>query len=335
MEARFGLNGTPNFEGKWHLNIKEPIETVVQRCSCDTEQALSLLSSATKKLFDRRVNRTRPQRDEKILTSWNALMIKGMAHAGRILGQKEFVSSAEHALDFVRRILWRNGRLLATAREDRAHLNAYLDDYVFLIDGIIELNQSRWRAAEMEFAITLANTVLEQFEDDDLGGLYFTSNDHEVLLHRPKPTADDATPSGNGIAASVLLRLGHLLGEARYLDTAERILRLLSPAVSRQPSAHGSVVIAMEEYLFPPSIIILRCDPDKNQEWTRPLLKQYAPRTMIMTIPSDEEDLPGILNNFKPTQDVTAYICKGVSCSPPIHRIEEFIDRVKELNNFV
>ena len=336
MEVRYGLAGTPNFEGKWHLNIAESLETVAGRCLVDVESAASLLSNAKKKLLESRAKRIHPQLDDKILTAWNALMIKSMAHAGRKLGQEEFVSSAQRALEFVRNSLWRNGRLLATARDDRAHLNAYLDDYVFLIDAVLELNQSRWRSSEMDFAITLADTVLEQFEDNDLGGLYFTSNDHEVLLHRTKPTADDATPSGNGIAAGVLLRLGHLLGETRYLETAERILRLFSATANRLPSAHGSLLIAMEEYLYPPRIIVLRSDPKTTREWTRSLLSQYAPDTMIMTIPNDEENLPGVLNNLKsalkPAGETTAYICQGVSCSPPITRLEEFIDRVKQHN---
>ncbi len=330
MEMRYGLAGTPNFEGKWHLNITEPLAAVASRCGVDVEKATSLLSGAKKKLSDSRARRSHPQLDDKILTSWNALMIKSMAHAGRKLGREEYISSAQRALGFVQNSLWRNGRLLATARDNKAHLNAYLDDYVFLIDAIMELNQSRWRGAEIDFAITLADTVLEQFEDKTLGGLYFTSNDHEELLHRTKPSADDATPSGNGVAAGVLLRLGHLLGETRYLETAERILRLFSIPANRLPSAHGSLVMAMEEYLYPPRIIIIRGDPKSAREWTRPLLDQYLPGTMIMTIPSNEGNLPGILNNLKYAQETTAYICQGVSCSPPITDHEEFIDRVKE-----
>ncbi len=328
VETRFGLKGTPNFEGKWHLNIRGTVESVAEHCARDKDEAWRLLQGATRKLLNHRSGRLRPQCDDKILTSWNGLMIGAMAHAGRILEVEEFISSAEKALDYVRNVLWSEGRLRAAARNEKAHLNAYLDDYVFLVDGIIELCQARWRGTDLEFAIVLADAILQKFEDAELGGLYFTSDDHEELLHRTKTAADEAIPSGNGTAARVLLRLGHLLGERRYLDSAERILRLLSSAASRQPSAHGSLVMAANELVSPPSIVIIRGEPAQAEDWARTLLRRYLPGTMVMTIANDETTLPGILGNLAPSEKTTAYVCRGTSCSPPITSIEEFTNRV-------
>lgn len=259
-------------------------------------------------------------------------MIKGMASAGRWIKHPDWIRSAERALSYVRQELWRENRLLATAKDSRAHLNAYLDDYVFLIDAILELNQARWNTEEIKFAITLADVVLTQFEDKDQGGYFFTSDDHEQLLHRTKPTADEAIPSGNGIAAKALNRLGHLTGEDRYLHSAERTLHTLSSSVSRYMSAHSAAVIAMEEFLNPPDIIIIRGYREAAQRWLA-LLNNYTPRTMAFLIPVEEENLPGVLNNLAKEQDVTAYICRGASCSAPINNIELFIDNIKESKN--
>src|SRR5262249_13695508 len=147
-------------------------------------------------------------RDEKILTSWNALMIRGMAIASRALGRGDFAESATAALRFVHNKLWTDGKLLATCKDGRAHLNAYLDDYVFLVDAILELQQTRFNGAELEFARELLEAVLLHFTDTRAGGFFFTSDDHETLMHRSKSFADDATPAGNGVAAFVLQRMG-------------------------------------------------------------------------------------------------------------------------------
>lgn len=330
MEVRFGLRGQPNFEGKWHLNIHHSVDTVAKRCAIEIDQARDLLRQARQKLFDARSKRVWPNRDEKILTSWNALMIKGMARAGRCLGQTDWLHSAEQALSYVNQHLWRDGRLLVTAKENKAHLNAYLDDYVFLIDAIIELNQARWRTAEIDFAVTLADTVLAQFEDKNHGGFFFTSNDHEKLLHRSKPVADEATPSGNGIAAKILNRLGHLLGDSRYLQASERIFYALTYSMQRYASAHCALVIALEEFLHPPDVIIIRGNRTAAQRWLSEL-EGFMPRTMAYMIPADEENLPGILKNLKSEQQVTAYICRGTSCSAPLYDVNLFINSIKQL----
>ena len=206
------------------------------------------------------------------------MMIRAMAHTGRLLGRQDFVDSAERAFDFVRAQLWRDNRLLATTKDGKAHLNAYLDDYVHLIDGGLALLQARFRAADLDFLRGLADIVLARFEDKTNGGFYFTSDDHESLLHRPKPAGDDAIPSGNGIAAQVLLRLGHLLGETRYLDAAERTLTALGGAVAQYPSAHCGLLLALGEYLNPPQTVVLRGTPDALNVLARALRNALRPR---------------------------------------------------------
>ncbi len=315
---RYGLDQAANFEGRWHLHVYEDIATLADEFSMSEAQAATLLDTARATLFAARPKRIHPGRDEKILTAWNSLMIKGMAAAGRHLNQPSYIASAQRALDFIKAHLWRNGRLLANYKDGRATLPAYLDDYVFLIDGILELLQARWRDDDLSFVIALVDAVLAHFEDKKQGGFFFTSDDHEKLLHRPKPLGDDALPSGNGIAAFVLGRLGHLLGEPRYLDAAARTVQAAWPSVTEIPYAHNALLLAAEEYLHPPQTIVLRGALDAMTEWQAICTKDYAPRRLTFAIPADATDLQGALAQRKPRDGVVAYVCDGLACSAPL-----------------
>jgi uncharacterized protein YyaL (SSP411 family) len=318
---RFGLDRPANFEGHWHLHTVSPLEEIARRVSRTLAEVEALLASASAKLLAIRARRVRPQRDDKILTSWNALLIRAMARAARALGRDELARSASGALDFIRRTLWRDGRLLATYMDGRAHLNAYLDDYVCLVDAVLELQQVRFRAEELEFARQLLEVLLSHFADMAAGGFYFTSDDHERLIHRSKSFSDDATPSGNGIAASVLRRMGHLLGEPRYLAAAEQTLRAAWPALERFPQAHMSLLTALEELLHPPEIIIIRGKAVAIGTWRRELDKVYAPRRLLLAIPADARDLPPALADRAPRGNAVAYVCRGSTCSAPLESL--------------
>ena len=324
VEARYGLTGTPNFEGRWHLNVHADLAALADRFQRTEAEIEAALDAARTKLFAAREKRVHPGRDEKILTSWNGMMIRAMAHAGRLLGRQDFVDSAGRAFEFVRAQLWRDNRLLATTKDGKAHLNGYLDDYVHLMDGGLALLQARFRAADLDFIRDLADTVLARFEDKTRGGFYFTSDDHERLLQRPKPAGDDAIPSGNGVAAQALLRLGHLLGETRYLDAAEHTLMALGGAVAQYPSAHCGLLLALDEYLNPPQTIVLRGAPDALRSWHARCGTRYAPGRTALAIPSDVTNLTGLLAERRVQGNITAYLCSGHACQAPVSTFEEF-----------
>jgi uncharacterized protein YyaL (SSP411 family) len=311
---RWGFGGPPNFENRhWHARITGDLG--------DAE--LPLLDAAREKLFAAREKRIRPGRDDKVLASWNALMIEGMAHAARVFDRGEWLASAQRAMDFVRRTMWQDKRLLATARNGRAHLDAYLDDYAFLLAALLELMQAGFRRVDLDFAVELADTLLARFEDREAGGFFFTADDHEVLIHRPKSGHDNATPSGNGIAAFALQRLGHLLGEPRYLTAAEKTLRLFWPQISQAPSGFGSLLRALEEALTPPDIIILRGPEDEMAEWRRAL--GADPHRLVLGLPNGTPALPAVL--AKPESDrVNAWVCRGVTCLEPTAKLENLIN---------
>jgi uncharacterized protein YyaL (SSP411 family) len=252
-----------------------------------------------------------------------------MAIAGRHLDRPDWTASAERALDFIYQTLWKDGRLLATGKDGRARLNAYLDDYVYLIDGLLELLQIRWRARDLAFAIELAEVVLQHFQDPQ-GGFFFTSDDHEALIQRPKPNHDDATPSGNGIAAKVLGRLGHLLGESRYLHAAENTLKAAWPDIQSIPHGHASLLLALEESLFPLQTVVIRGADAATTDWQSLATRPYAPRRLTLTIPETVEPLPGQLGERSPRGEVVAYVCSGHTCSAPLTDIDDFKTRLTD-----
>jgi uncharacterized protein len=303
---RFGLDQPANFEGGWHLCVRAPLAGADER---------RLVDSARAKLLAVRTLRIWPGRDEKVLTSWNALMIRGLAIAARTLHRPDLADAATHAVDFIERTLWQKGRLLATYKDGRAHLNAYLDDYAFLADALLELLQARWRDRDLEFARALAEAMLERFADPQGGGFYFTASDHERLIHRSKTFSDESIPAGNAVAAAVLCRLGFLLGEPRYLAAAERTLRAGFAGMHEYPEGHMSLIAALEDYLQPLQILILR-GPDAPR-WQHALAARYAPARMVFAIPADSPDLPVPIAAKRPQGPAVAYLCTGTTCSAP------------------
>jgi uncharacterized protein len=323
FSRRFGLDREANFEGQWHLHCYESIEAIAIALGESTAAIETLIDAARRKLLATRILRVWPARDEKILTSWNALMIKGLAIAARVLRRPDLAEAASRAVDFLRHKLWRDGRLLATYKDGRAHLPAYLDDYAFLAEALLELLQTRWRSSDLEFAQQLIGVLRSQFEDSEVGGFFFTAQDHEQLIHRSKSYPDESLPSGNGAAAVVLCRFGLLLGELPYLDSAERTVRSAWGALQEYPQAHMSLMNALEDLLGSTEILIIRGDAAAAASWSEQLGALYAPTRMIFAIPSDAAALPAALADKPPQTGVVAYICSGMTCSAPMTSLPE------------
>jgi uncharacterized protein YyaL (SSP411 family) len=324
VEPHYGLDGAPNFEDRhWHLRVMKPLEVIARRLDSPAAECAARLESARVKLLAAREQRVRPGRDDKVLTSWNAMMVRGLAHAARVVGEDAWLASARRALEFIRATLWRGGRLLATYKDGVAHLNAYLDDHAFLLDALLELLQCDFREEDLRFARDLSDLLLEQFEDRAAGGFFFVSHDHEQLIHRAKPGHDNATPAGNGIAALALQRLGHLIGEPRYLAAAERALKLFYVPLERQPSGLVSLATALDEYLSPPQTVVLRGEAGALAKWQRSLAGRYRPDTLVIAIPAGRAGLPPVLDKAAPAGGVNAWVCRGVTCLPPVTDLAE------------
>ncbi|NDP49267.1 MAG: thioredoxin domain-containing protein [Sulfuriferula multivorans] len=312
----YGFDQPANFEGRWNPILSRSLGDVAAELGAADADAAAWLESARTKLFTARDQRIKPGRDDKQLTSWNALMISGLAHAGRVMARPDWVEAAQTAIDFLHQNLWRDGRLLASYKHGEARLNGYLDDYAFLLDALLESMQAGYREADMAWACELADALLTHFEDPEQGGFFFTSHDHEALITRPKPGYDNATPSGNGVAAFALQRLGYLLGETRYLEASARCLQVFQAQLTQQPIAYSTLLAVLEESLAPPRVILLRGPSASLGEWSVALNPTLRAREMALTLPNGLE-LPDALQ--KPESDhPVAWICNGAACQPPV-----------------
>lgn len=315
----FGLDQEANFEGRWHLSVRESAGEIAADVNMAEDDLRQRLDESRAALLAVRQRRVPPELDEKQLTAWNALAIRGLAVAGRSLNRADWIDAADLAARFIRRAMLRDQQLFASHKDGRTTLPAYLDDHAFLLHALLELLQARWHSEHLEFAVQLADWLLERFYDPTVGGFYFTAHDAEPLLYRPKPMADEATPSGNGAAAFALQRLGYLLGEERYLKAAEATLKLAWRPMSEFPHGHASLLTALEEWLEPPEIIVLRGATDELADWAQAIGTLYAPRRLTFAIDAGAEQLPGSLAQRQalPGQTV-AYRCIGSECSLPI-----------------
>jgi uncharacterized protein YyaL (SSP411 family) len=211
-------------------------------------------------------------------------------------------------------------QLKANFSEGKTGYNAYLDDYALLLDSIIELLQQRWNLEHLEFAIWLADQLIEQFADNEHGGFFFTAHDHEQLLYRPKSFSDDSMPSGNGVAALALNRLGHLLAEPRYLQTAENTLLAGWSSMQEFPHGHATLITALDEYLAKPEIVIIR--GVEAGDWCHSIRQIYAPGRLCFAI-TDATGLPAALAAKAAGDGTVAYICHGTNCSEPVTSLEK------------
>ena len=325
----FGLDKAPNFEGRWHLQAAAPVESLAKDLHMEEEMIRAGVERSKRILFAHRQSRPPPGRDEKIITSWNALMIKGMAKAARLLEEEACFESADRALAFIRTHLWRDGRLLAIHKDGRAHFSAYLDDYAFLLDALFHVLQYRWRDDDLRFAIRLADAILEHFEDTDKGGYYFTTHDQEQLIQRPRVLHDEATPSGYGVATLLLARLGLLCGNDAYTDSAERALAQAAQTMHDAPAACTTLLRALAEQHEPPEIVIIRVADTMaataSGRWLQAARHHHSPSRFCFEIPENAAGLPRSLRDRKTRGDVTAYLCRGTHCLAPIDTLDDFV----------
>ena len=326
LSRRYGLDEDANFDEKWHLTVRQPVEEIASGTATSGGEVMKRIASGRATLLATRAQRVPPDRDEKQLTSWNALAIRGFAIAGLGLGRVDLIDAAARAVDFIHKELYADARLLAVYKDGQARFPAYLDDYAFLLDAILELLQARWSSEHLAFATALADTLLEHFEDAEGGGFWFTADDHENLMHRPKPLADEAVPSGNGIAALALQRLGFLVGETRYLDAATRILRAAWQPMKEYPLGHVSLLNALEEYNTHPEIIIIRGEDAEIGRWRDAMSTSNSATRLVFAIRSDADDLPGALSERKAVAGKTvAYRCVGTHCELPVTELDTLI----------
>ena len=328
----YGVTQGGNFEGKNILNVRVPITSLAKKYEKTPELMAQTVKDASIMLLAEREKRVKPGRDEKILTSWNGLMISGFAKGFAISGEAKYLQTATKAVEFVENMLASNeGRLKRTFKDGKSKLNAYLEDYAFYISGLLDLFAVNSKQEYLDKAIMYTDFMLQHFWDEKEGNLFFTSDDHEQLISRTKNFYDLATPSGNSVAASNLLRLYHYSQNNSYLDRAVRIMKAGSRSAAENPFGFGQMLNSIYLYVKKPvEVTVITGDDGTNtnsSDLVAWLNSQFLPNNINAIVHTSElatlQRYPAFKGREAQGGGETAYVCKNYTCSLPIKSIEE------------
>jgi uncharacterized protein len=329
----YGVTQGGNFEGKNILNVRASITSLAKNYNKTPEQVTQILRDASAKLFAEREKRVKPGRDEKILTSWNGLMISGFAKGYAVSRNTKYLQAAKNAVEFIEsKLASNNGRLRRTFKDGQSKLNAYLEDYAFYVSGLLDLFAVNSKQEYLDKSIMYTDFILQHFWDEKEGNLFFTSDDHEQLISRTKNFYDLAMPSGNSMAASNLLRLYYYTQNNSYLDKAVRIMKAGSRSAAENPFGFGQMLNSIYLYVKQPvEITVIVTDNSSNTTSNSSLVawlnRQFLPHSIISIVhPSELAKLQGY-SYFKGREaqggEETAFVCKNYVCSLPIKSSEE------------
>ncbi|HEY1601394.1 MAG TPA: thioredoxin domain-containing protein [Pirellulales bacterium] len=318
-----------NFEHANILNLPKSIEQCAQVLGRKPQELDAELAESRAKLLAVRAKRIPPGLDDKVLVSWNGLMIAAMAQAGSVLGAPRYVAAAAKAAQFIlARMRKDDGRLLHAYRAGQSRFDAYLDDYACLADALITLYEADFDESWIVAASTLADTILSHFADHDQGGFFYTSDDHETLVARPKDVQDSSTPSATAMAVTVLSRLGKLTGRSDYQSAADETLRLFAGLMQQHPMAAGQMLLALDFHLGPTPELVLLPGEDEADLATliNDLRRRFWPNKVIATRPAKNES-PCLDSMFagkesskhsNPERGPRLFVCEHFACQEPI-----------------
>jgi uncharacterized protein YyaL (SSP411 family) len=318
VAAFYDVTDKGNFEhGTSILHMpRTPMEVATDLDVTDAE-VLAALESARPTLFARREQRVRPARDDKVLTAWNGMMLRAFAEAGRVLNEPTYIQAARNNAEFLLHTMRADGKLLRTWKPGhQAHLNAYLEDYANLADGLIALYEATFESKWLEAAQELADAILERFADTENGGFFDTSDDHETLITRPKDLFDNATPSGNAVAADVLLRLAVLTANVDYQRAAQNVFELLREPMVRYPLGFARSLSALDFLLDRPKEIAIvgPLEAPQTQALLREVFEPFLPNKVVA---GGSANLPLLEGRQPKNGQAMAYVCEHYVCQRP------------------
>lgn len=317
-----------NFEERNILNLPKTLDQCAAILQREIQELKGELARNRAKLLEVRSRRVWPGLDDKVLVSWNALMIDALANAAGVLGERRYSEAAAKAAGFLLNTLRRaDGRLLHSWRKGQAKFDAYLDDYSYLANALLSLYEADFNERWIDAAVELADTMLKHFADPAGGSFFFTADDHETLITRQKDLHDSSVPSGNGMAATALVRLGKLTGRGDYISAAEGILRSNAILMEQSPTAAGQMLLALDTYLGPtPEIVILgNIDQAVTAETLADLRRRYLPRKVVAcrgTSQTAERKSPALAALFEGRSPQppgpTVFVCENFACQAPV-----------------
>jgi hypothetical protein len=320
----FDISTEGNFEGSNILHRTIDPAEAARLFNKSEEEMTKAIETIREKLFAAREARIKPGRDEKILAAWNGMMISALAEGFRATGEEKYLAAARRAVDFVMTKLWDGRALRRSSKDGIARFNAYLEDYALFAGALIDTYEATLEQRYLELARTIAEVIIERFADAENGGFFFTSNDHEALITRSKAAFDGSTPSGNSAAVEALLRLHAYTGEERFLEAAERTLKLFAAMVEKQPFAFSHMVEAIDLYERGPTDIVIVGDRSSGEfrEWIERLgLIYVANRTLFAVDPNHATEIlvpEPAQGKAQIDGRLTAYVCRERTCSTPI-----------------
>ncbi len=315
-----------NFEGHTILNNNIGMSTVAFHFGMPEDDVKKIISGSSDVLLELRSHRIRPGLDDKVLTSWNALMISAFARGYRISGDMSYLEAAEKCVSFMEKNLISDGRLLRTYKNGQAKLKGYLEDYSYLVNALLDVFEIKPDSKYLDLAVSLANHLVDHFWDSQNNSFYFTADDHEKLIIRPKNNYDLSMPSGNSVAASSLLRLYHLTQEKKFLDISLKTMESFSIMAAENPFGFGYLLNAIYLYLQSPTEITVLNTKDKNI--LNMLTKRFLPEAILVTI-SDPDQLkrlakyPFFAGKEFSLEKTIVFVCKNFACSLPLESESE------------
>ncbi len=319
----YNITPTGNFEGKNILHIQNEIGAGARQCNVTELEMRQIVVRGRKRLFEEREKRIKPARDEKVLTSWNGLMLRSFAEAAAALDREDYLETAIRNAEFLVSQLQRDHRVMRSWKDGVARVSGYLEDYACLIDALLSLYEVTFSVRWLDEAVRLAGVLVEEFRDPARGDFYLTSRHHEALIHRPKDYYDNATPSGNSVAAFALLRLAELTGENRWVEPARTVLSVMATVMARNPSAFSNYLSALDFLLSGPREIAILGDPSdaRTRGLLRQVYKRYLPNKVVVCGTGDTLDL--LKGRTQIDNLPTAYVCRNRVCKLPVTSPEE------------
>ena len=319
----YGVTLKGNFEGRSILHAADDAEKVAKKVGLTAAEIEALLQRSGAKLLKVRDSRVHPGRDDKILLSWNGLMLRAFAEAAAVLQRSDYAAVAEKNAAFLLDNLREDGRLLRTYKSGQAKLNAYLEDYAFLIDGLIALHEVTFEPRWLQEAVGLGNAMVDLFWDETSGQFYDTGRDHEELIIRPRDFSDNAIPSGSSMAADVLLRLAVIAGELEHRRLAVTALRSMRELMARFPTGAGHWLSALDFYLSTAKEVVIVGDRDESdtQALLSEVYRHHLPNRVLVGLKDGDEPLasvPLLKNRIKIEGRPTAYVCQNYICQLPV-----------------
>jgi hypothetical protein len=339
VEAYYGVTAGGNFEGRNILHTPRPRADVARALGLPPEKVRTVVQESRELLYAARAKRAPPLRDEKFLAAWNGLMIGAYARAALVLGDERYGRQAERAADFVLRKMRKDGRLLRSYKDGQARHNAYLDDYAFVIAGLLDLYETTGAPRWLGEALALDATLEKHYEDGRHGGYFMTSGDHESLLAREKPAYDGAEPSGNSVHALNLLRLHELTTDDRYRQRAERTLEAFGDRMTQAPAALSEMLLASDFRLDTPMEVVIVAHVSRKE--AEPLLAKLRSTFLpnrVLAVAAEGEDLgaqsqlvPLLKGKMSRKGQATAYVCERGVCRLPTTDPDVFAQQLRKV----